>query len=108
MIEIDEDIDLGSGYLPQSHADTKDNFYFIWIENLQKDISPENIVDFLSHRTSIFCEALVFPSFCSEFYAWDVIFVDNRSKIEKICNFLHNPSHVIMSSRGRYLAIFYL
>ncbi|KMZ62763.1 hypothetical protein ZOSMA_449G00030 [Zostera marina] len=98
---FDEDTDLGSIRLSSAVTDSTDTYYSVFIENLEMDTSPKNIVDFLFKQTSVWSHALIFPSAFTDIYQRGVIIVKTGYMIMKIIKFLHDPSHSIVSSRGR-------
>lgn len=97
-----QDRDLGGGCFQTKHLEATRTQLFILIENLEKDISPSAIVDFIYQQTSISCTAFVSPSLLSEAYTRGAIFPVYQEKLEALSRFLHSPTHLIMSSRGRY------
>ncbi|XP_042477920.1 uncharacterized protein LOC122059280 isoform X2 [Macadamia integrifolia] len=98
--EMGEDMDLGGEPLSMKTEDTG-NFHFILVENMEKNLSPLAVVDFIYRHTSVLTHAYVFPSSSPEPYTRGAIVADSRGKLEKINEFLHDPAHIIMSSRGR-------
>ncbi|KAJ4981690.1 hypothetical protein NE237_032527 [Protea cynaroides] len=98
--KIGQDVDLGGEPLRKKTEDTG-NFYFILIDNMEKDLSSLVVVDFIYRHTSVLSHAYVFPSLLLEPFTRGVIVVDSRGKLEKIWEFLHDPTHIIISSRGR-------
>ncbi|XP_043691037.1 uncharacterized protein LOC122641799 [Telopea speciosissima] len=93
-------MDLGGEPLPMETEETGD-FHFILIENMEKDLSPFAVVDFIYRHTSVLTHAYVFPSLSPETFTRGAIVADSREKLEKINEFLHDPAHIVMSSRGR-------
>ncbi|XP_015880867.1 uncharacterized protein LOC107416837 [Ziziphus jujuba] len=77
------------------------NHYLIFVENLEKELTPVQIVEFVRKEVSVSCQAFVFPSLSSELCARGNILVDSKKHFEKLCNFLDNPDQIIVSSRGR-------
>ncbi|XXG63141.1 hypothetical protein AAC387_Pa05g1393 [Persea americana] len=96
-----QDRDLGGGCFRTKHLETTSSCLFIVIENLEKDISPSAIVDFIYQQTSISCKAFVSPSLLSEAYTRGALCPVNQEKLECLSRFLHSPAHLIVSSRGR-------
>lgn len=89
--EIDrQDADLGGA----------DN-YSILIENLEKDLSPSTITEFIHQQTSIVSQSYVFPSSSKESYARGAIVLNTHKDLQVLCKFFNNPGHIIISSRGR-------
>ncbi|KAI3509658.1 hypothetical protein L1887_25107 [Cichorium endivia] len=91
---IDQDRDMGGV------KDTGFHHYII-LENLEKNLSPILITEFIHEQTSITAQAYVFPSLSTETYARGAIVSNNRSKIKRIYEFINNPNHFIVSSSGR-------
>jgi len=73
------------------------------IDNLDKDLSPSTIVEFIHSRTSLSVQACVFPSMSSEMYTQGAIVLNCRKNLEKLSKFLDCQDHIIMSKRGRYV-----
>ncbi|KAF5194716.1 Sawadee protein [Thalictrum thalictroides] len=74
---------------------------YMLIENLEKDLPPSAIVDFVKKHVSISSQAEVFPSLSMESFTKGIITVDGQEDLQKIYRFLDNPSHIILSPRGR-------
>ncbi|XP_058115287.1 uncharacterized protein LOC131258184 isoform X1 [Magnolia sinica] len=100
--KIGQDMDLGGGeyFFTKSLKETR-NYHYILIENMETDLPSSVIVDFIYQQTSVSSHAYVTPSLLSESYTRGTIFLDGQEKLEKLSRFLHNPAHLIMSSRGR-------
>ncbi|KAF6153811.1 hypothetical protein GIB67_001044 [Kingdonia uniflora] len=96
-----QDVDLGGSPVATEHLRETPKCLFIMIENLDKDISPSHIVDFVYKHTSIICQVRIFPSLTTEIYARGILGVDSEGKLQKLFEFLDNPAHLILSSRGR-------
>lgn len=90
----DQDKDLGG-------VKESDGHHFILMENLEKNLCPLTMMDFLHERTLITAQAYVFPSSLAETYARGAILVDSRAKLKRIYEFINNPNHFIVSSSGR-------
>ncbi|KAI3939311.1 hypothetical protein MKW98_022179 [Papaver atlanticum] len=75
--------------------------YYIVIENLEKDLSPRTIVNFLYEHVSIICGAFVFPSLLSDVNTRGIITADAKEKLQKLLKYLCDSAHLIISSRGR-------
>nr|XP_011465065.1 PREDICTED: uncharacterized protein LOC101311101 isoform X2 [Fragaria vesca subsp. vesca] len=75
--------------------------YMLLVENLEKGISPFSIMEFIHQQVTISCQASVWPSKLSEAYTRGTIVVDSKSNLDKLSNFLENPDHLIISSKGR-------
>ncbi|KVI10598.1 hypothetical protein Ccrd_010987 [Cynara cardunculus var. scolymus] len=90
----DHDRDLGGVKETGCH-------HYIILENLEKDLSPSSMMEFLHVQTSITPQAFLFPSLSAETYARGAVVVDSRPKLKRIYEFLSNPNHFIVSSSGR-------
>ncbi|KAK1566763.1 hypothetical protein Q3G72_003934 [Acer saccharum] len=77
------------------------NYYTILLENVEKELSPLTIIEFIHRQTSITAQAYVLPSLSSECYTRSVIVLDFQKDVEDLCGFLNNPDHFIVSSKGR-------
>ncbi|XP_065873287.1 uncharacterized protein [Euphorbia lathyris] len=71
------------------------------IGNLDKDLHPSAIVEFIHCQTSVSVQAYIFPSFPSETYTKGVIRLDCQKDFQKLYEFLDSPNHIIVSWRGR-------
>ncbi|XP_058218769.1 uncharacterized protein LOC131329578 isoform X2 [Rhododendron vialii] len=91
-----QDKDLGGSNMGETG-----NHQFILIENLELDLSPSSIMEFIHKQTSISTEAYVFPNLLSESFTRGAIVVECKKKLKKIYDFLNNPDHIVTSSRGR-------
>lgn len=76
-------------------------YYFLWVDNLEKDVSHITISDYLYEQTSIPCHVQLsncsVPTMC---YGGRII-VKNERHAKKLLNFLLDPAHIVISSRGR-------
>lgn len=81
------------------------NYYLIFIENLEKDLSPVSIMEFVHEEVSIPCQAIVCRSLSSELCTRGNILLDGKKNFEKLCEFLDSPDRIIVSSRGRYVLV---
>ncbi|KAF3445278.1 hypothetical protein FNV43_RR14973 [Rhamnella rubrinervis] len=79
--------------------------YLILVENLDKDLTSVKLMEFVHEQVSISCQAFICPSLSSEIYTRCYIVLDSKMNFEKLCGFLENPDHIIVSSRGRPLVI---
>lgn len=75
--------------------------YLILIENLEKDLSPSTITEFIHQQTSIVSQSYVFASSSKESYARGAIVLNTHKDLQVLCKFFNNPGHIIISSRGR-------
>lgn len=96
-----EDIDLGGRSSLIEGFTEISNFKFLLIDNLEKDLAPSAIVDFVRRHLSISSKAQVFPSLSTELYTKGIIMVDSPLALQKLSDFLNNPSHMVLSSKGR-------
>ncbi|KAG6498862.1 uncharacterized protein LOC121995823 isoform X1 [Zingiber officinale] len=75
--------------------------YSLWVDNLEKDVSHITISDYLYEQTSIDCHVQLshcsMPTTC---YG-GMIIVKNERHAKKLLNFLLDPAHIVVSSRGR-------
>lgn len=78
------------------------NTEFILICNLENDLTPSSIKDFIYKQTSILPQAFIFPRLLSDPFTRGVIMVDSEKKVQIIYEFLENPNHIVVSLRGRY------
>lgn len=99
--QIDEDRDIGGVPFNMNKIDEPGNHHYVLIDNLEKDLSPTSIVEFIHRQTSIAAEAYVFPSLLAESYTRGAIVLDSKRRLEEIYEFLINPDHAIISSTGR-------
>lgn len=76
--------------------------HYVIVDNLEKDLSPTLIMEFIHKQTSISAQAYVFPSLSEESYTRGAIVLDSKTELKQIYEFLINQSHVIISSTGRY------
>ncbi|XP_022036258.1 uncharacterized protein LOC110938093 isoform X2 [Helianthus annuus] len=90
----DHDIDMGG-------AKTTDRHHYIVLENLEKDLCPLLMMDFIQEHTSITAQTYVFPSLLLETNARGAIMVDSITKLKRIYDFINNPNHLITSFSGR-------
>lgn len=90
----DHDMDMGGAKIIDRH-------HYILLENLDKDLCPLLMMDFIHEHTSVIAQTYVFPSMLAETYARGAIVVDSRTKLKRICEFINNPNHFITSFSGR-------
>nr|XP_033515293.1 uncharacterized protein LOC104109072 isoform X2 [Nicotiana tomentosiformis] len=81
------------------------NYHLILVENLERNLLPSSLRDFIHEHTSVLSQVHVFacPSYMP--YARGIIVADCEKKLQKIQQFLDNPIHLIVSSRGRPVVI---
>ncbi|KAL3651201.1 hypothetical protein CASFOL_004203 [Castilleja foliolosa] len=75
--------------------------HFILINNMEKDLNPSSISKFIYDKTNIQTQAFVFPRWSSDPFARGAIVVDCPKKVQTVYEFLDNPNHLIVSSKGR-------
>ncbi|KAL5730202.1 hypothetical protein ACHQM5_003054 [Ranunculus cassubicifolius] len=76
--------------------------HFIWIDNLEKELSPLTVVKFVKKYVSISCVAQVFPSSSSQSsYTRGIVLADSPEDLLKLSNFVLDPAHMILSYNGR-------
>ncbi|KAK9075524.1 hypothetical protein SSX86_003848 [Deinandra increscens subsp. villosa] len=90
----DQDRDLGG-------VNQTDHHHYVMLENLEIDLCPLLMMDFIQEHTSIAAQAFVFPSLLAETYARGAIMVDSITKLRRIYDFINNPNHFITSFSGR-------
>ncbi|XP_050206076.1 uncharacterized protein LOC126655807 isoform X2 [Mercurialis annua] len=76
------------------------NQYIMLIDNLDKNLSPSTIMEFIHRTTSVIVQAYVFPSLSSETYTKGAVVLDCKKSFQKLYEFLNSPDHIIMSCRG--------
>lgn len=79
--------------------------YIILLENLEKELSPSTVIEFLHQKTRITTQAYIFPSLPSELSTQGAIMLDSKKNLEDLSDFLSNPDHIIVSSKGRYVML---
>ncbi|WOH03105.1 hypothetical protein DCAR_0522497 [Daucus carota subsp. sativus] len=99
--QIDEDRDIGGVPFNMNKVEELGNHHYILIDNLEKDLSPTSVIEFIRKQTSITAEAYVFPSLLAESYTRGAIVLASKRSLEEIYKFLINPDHAIVSSTGR-------
>ncbi|KAK2986451.1 hypothetical protein RJ640_011889 [Escallonia rubra] len=99
--ETNQDEDMAAESFDMNSIKESSSHHFVIIENLEKDLLPSSIMEFIHKQTSVSLQAYVLPSLSSESYTRGVIMLDSRAKLKKIIDFLSNPDHIIMSSTGR-------
>lgn len=102
MVRSDSDKDLGGDNFMDQHVASTDGFHIVLINNLETNLSPIIIEQFIHRHTSILPKVLVFPRQSPFPYANGAICLGSETKLEKIFRFLTNPDHMIISARGRY------
>ncbi|KAJ4827258.1 hypothetical protein Tsubulata_028890 [Turnera subulata] len=87
----EEDSDIGGG----------GGLFVLLIENLEKDLSPSAMEEFIHSQTSIVVQTYLYPSLASETYAKGAVILDCQRNLEKLRQFLDSPNHIIISQKGR-------
>ncbi|XP_038703995.1 uncharacterized protein LOC120000158 isoform X3 [Tripterygium wilfordii] len=75
--------------------------HVVLINNLDKELSPSTIMEFIHKQTLVSIYAHVLPSSLSETFTSALIVSDCKENLEKLCEFLESPDHIITSARGR-------
>ncbi|KAK7405656.1 hypothetical protein VNO78_07230 [Psophocarpus tetragonolobus] len=73
----------------------------ILIANMDRELSPSTITEFLYRHTSISASVFIFPNLSSEVYTRGAIILDSEKRFQELCDFLNNPNCIITSSTGR-------
>ncbi|KAK7304862.1 hypothetical protein VNO77_42754 [Canavalia gladiata] len=73
----------------------------ILIANMDKELCPYAVTEFLRKHTSVSARVFIFPSLPSEVYTSGAIMLDSEKVFQKMCDFLNNPNLIITSSTGR-------
>ncbi|PIA35606.1 hypothetical protein AQUCO_03500158v1 [Aquilegia coerulea] len=97
----DQDTNLGGRSGRVEDLKETPSYHFLLIENLEKDLSPLTIVDFVKRHVSLTSQSQVFPSLLMESFTRGIIVVESQEELQKLYDFIHNPVHMIISSRGR-------
>ncbi|KAL5537695.1 hypothetical protein UlMin_042906 [Ulmus minor] len=75
--------------------------YMVFIDNLEKDLTPATIEEFLRKEVSVSCQASVSPSLNLDICTRGSIFFDSKTIFNKFCDFMEDTKRIIMSSRNR-------
>ncbi|KAL5718391.1 hypothetical protein ACHQM5_011297 [Ranunculus cassubicifolius] len=94
-------VEYGTKTLQNINTKEGSNVHFILIDNLENGTSPSTIVDFVTKHVSITSQALVFPTSSGSTYTRGVIVLKSKNEVLRLSNFLQNPAHMILSSKGR-------
>ncbi|XP_057954193.1 uncharacterized protein LOC131148497 isoform X2 [Malania oleifera] len=97
--KIEQDVDMGGETSLMNRI--TGYHHFVLIDNLEKDLSPRIVVEFIHKQTTISTQVCIFPSLSSETYTRGTIVSDCKENLEKLLKFLENPNHIITSSTGR-------
>ncbi|XP_015166218.1 uncharacterized protein [Solanum tuberosum] len=81
------------------------NYHLMLVENLERTLFPSSLRDFIHKHTSVWSQAYISP--CPSYmpYARGIIVVDCEEKLKEINRFLDNPTHLVVSSKGRPMVI---
>lgn len=80
-------------------------YHLMLVENLERNLLPSSLRDFIHEHTSVWSQAYISP--CPSYmpYARGIIMVDCEEKFKKINLFLDNPTHLVVSSKGRPIVV---
>lgn len=81
------------------------NYHVMLVENLERNLLPSSLRDFIHEHTSVWSQAYISPCPSYMTYARGSIVVDCEEKLQKINLFLDNPTHLVVSSKGRPMVI---
>ncbi|KAL3824281.1 hypothetical protein ACJIZ3_020310 [Penstemon smallii] len=98
---MNQDDDIGPEPCNIDGSGTDKGQHLILVYNLEKDITPSSIKQFIYVQTDILPQAFVFPSLLHDQFARGAILVDCQQKFQTMYKFLSSPEHLIVSSRGR-------
>ncbi|KAL9659404.1 hypothetical protein QQ045_024210 [Rhodiola kirilowii] len=91
------DVDLQLKFMTCSARST----YAVVIDNLEKDLTPLTVTNFILKETNINCQAYIFPSMLTDMYTRGVIEVNSREEFIEFNNFLESTHQIIVSSHNR-------
>ncbi|TKY68430.1 disease resistance protein RPM [Spatholobus suberectus] len=77
------------------------NVCMILIANIDRELCPSTVTEFLHRHTSVSASVFIFPSLSSEVYTRGAIMLDSEKEFQELCDFLNNPNCIITSSTGR-------
>ncbi|KAL9319480.1 hypothetical protein ACSQ67_011319 [Phaseolus vulgaris] len=77
------------------------NMCMILITNIDKELCPSTVTEFLRRHTSLSVRVFIFPSLSMEVYTRGAIMVHSEKEFQELCDFLNNPNCIITSSTGR-------
>ncbi|KAK6918712.1 SAWADEE domain [Dillenia turbinata] len=97
---IEEDVDLGGKAMVRA-VEENDWYHFVLVDNLERDLLPSTVIEFILKEISIKSQAWVFPCGSSDTFTRGAISSDCKKNLDRLCNFIDNPDHIIVSSRGR-------
>ncbi|KAG2391685.1 uncharacterized protein HKW66_Vig0125540 [Vigna angularis] len=81
------------------------NVCMILITNMDKELCPSTVTEFLRRHTSLSVLVFIFPNLSMEVYNRGAIMVHSEKELQELCGFLNNPNCIIISSTGRPLVI---
>lgn len=73
----------------------------IVVDNLEKDLTPSAMMEFISKEVLVSSQAFILPSLSSEFFTRGNILLDSKRDFMKLCDYLESSDSAIVSSRGR-------
>lgn len=79
----------------------KESYFSFWIENLENDLSPSIVREFISKEVHVPSQVILYPGLLSYSSCKGSIFVRAKELAEKLFDFLFNPAHMIVSTKGR-------
>ncbi|XP_022637849.1 uncharacterized protein LOC106764735 isoform X2 [Vigna radiata var. radiata] len=77
------------------------NMCMILITNMDKELCPSTVTEFLQRHTSLSVRVFIFPNLSMEVYNRGAIMVHSEKELQELCGFLNNPNCIITSSTGR-------
>nr|XP_007146000.1 hypothetical protein PHAVU_006G004500g [Phaseolus vulgaris]ESW17994.1 hypothetical protein PHAVU_006G004500g [Phaseolus vulgaris] len=77
------------------------NMCMILITNIDKELCPSTVTEFLRRHTSLSVRVFIFPSLSMEVYTRGAIMVHSEKEFQELCDVLNNPNCIITSSTGR-------
>ncbi|XP_020108986.1 uncharacterized protein LOC109724548 isoform X3 [Ananas comosus] len=78
----------------------KESYFSFWIENLENDLSPSIVREFISKEVHVPSQVILYPGLLSYSSCKGSIFVRAKELAEKLFDFLFNPAHMIVSTKG--------
>ncbi|KAL2326217.1 hypothetical protein Fmac_025275 [Flemingia macrophylla] len=77
------------------------NVCMILIANIDRELRPSTVKEFLHRHTSVSASVFIFPSLSLEVYTRGAIMLHSEKQFQEMCDFLNNPNYFITSSSGR-------
>ncbi|XP_072995255.1 uncharacterized protein [Typha latifolia] len=93
-----ENNDFG-GQLAQTDSH-KMSYFSFWIENLENDLLPSTIMEFVHREVSISSQVTLYPGLLQDAYCKAAIFMESKEQADQLFDFLFDPGHIIVSSKG--------